>query len=77
MEIISKDIEKRSSDTPKDIISKRLACHSAVRSGDKLSKEECLKLIDELEKSEIPWDPHGRPAIVKIDFQNISNQFGR
>ena len=41
---------------------------------DKLSKEECLKLIDELEKSEIPWDPHGRPAIVKIDFQNISNQ---
>ncbi len=77
LEIISKDIEKRNSDTPKDIISKRLACHSAVRSGDKLSKEECLKLIDELEKSEIPWDPHGRPAIVKIDFQNISNQFGR
>ena len=77
LQIISKDIEKRNSDTPKDIISKRLACHSAVRSGDKLSKEECLKLIDELEKSEIPWDPHGRPAIVKIDFQNISNQFGR
>ncbi|MBL06533.1 MAG: hypothetical protein CL773_01515 [Chloroflexi bacterium] len=77
LEIISKDIEKRNSDTPKDIISKRLACHSAVRSGDKLSKEECIKLIDELEKSEIPWDPHGRPAIVKIDFQNISNQFGR
>ena len=37
---------------PKEIISKRLACHSAVRAGDSLTNEECHKLISDLEKTD-------------------------
>jgi len=77
LDLISKDLEKKTSDTPKDIISKRLACHSAVRAGDSLTSDECIKLIKDLEKTDIPWDPHGRPAVIKLDYGNISNQFGR
>ena len=77
LDLISKDIGKNNTDTPKDIISKRLACHSAVRAGDSLTKEECNKLINDLEKTESPWDPHGRPAVIKLDYENITNQFGR
>ncbi len=77
LDLISKDLEKKTSDTPKDIISKRLACHSAVRAGDSLTSEECIKLIKDLEKTDSPWDPHGRPAVIKLDYGNISNQFGR
>lgn len=77
LDLISKDLDKKNTDTPKEIISKRLACHSAVRAGDSLTNEECHKLISDLEKTESPWDPHGRPAIIKLDYDDISNQFGR
>ena len=75
-ELIIKDLKEKS-DTPADIIAKRLACHNAVRAGDKLSESESEKLIKDLEKTNIPWDPHGRPAIVKLDYDNLSKQFGR
>ena len=77
LDLISKDFEKNNKDTPKDIISKRLACHSAVRAGDSLTIDECNKLIYDLEKTESPWDPHGRPAVIKLDYEDITNQFGR
>lgn len=76
LSIISNDL-KNNLDTPKNIISKRLACHTAVRAGDKLDDSESINLISELEKTSIPWDPHGRPAVIKLDYQNISSQFGR
>ena len=76
LSIISNDLNN-DTDTPKNIISKRLACHSAVRAGDKLKDSESINLINDLEKTEIPWDPHGRPAVIKLDYQNISSQFGR
>ena len=44
---------------------------------DKLKDSESINLINDLEKTEIPWDPHGRPAVIKLDYQNISSQFGR
>ena len=75
-ELIIKDLKEKS-DTPADIIAKRLACHNAVRAGDKLSESESEKLIKDLEKTNIPWDPHGRPAIVKLDYDTLSKQFGR
>ncbi len=77
LDLISKDFEKKHSDTPKEIISKRLACHSAVRAGDSLTSDECNKLINDLENTESPWDPHGRPAVIKLDYEHITNQFGR
>jgi|TARA_B110000263_G_scaffold245547_1_gene255280 DNA mismatch repair protein MutL len=76
LSIISNDLNN-DTDTPKNIISKRLACHSAVRAGDKLNDSESINLINDLEKTEIPWDPHGRPAVIKLDYSNIASQFGR
>jgi DNA mismatch repair protein MutL len=77
LDLISKDFEKKNSDSPKEIISKRLACHSAVRAGDSLTSNECNKLINDLENTDSPWDPHGRPAVIKLDYEHITNQFGR
>ena len=42
-----------------------------------LSEKESEKLISDLEKTEVPWDPHGRPAVVKLEFDKLSRQFGR
>ena len=46
LEMISKDLVKKHADTPKEIISKRLACHNAVRAGQKLSENECKELLN-------------------------------
>ncbi|MAX12341.1 MAG: hypothetical protein CL711_02645 [Chloroflexi bacterium] len=75
-ETIILDLESNT-DTPSNIIAKRLACNNAVKSGDKLSEKESEKLISDLEKTEVPWDPHGRPAVVKLEFDKLSRQFGR
>ena len=77
LEMISKDLEKKHADTPKEIISKRLACHNAVRAGQKLSENECKELLLDLENTEVPWDPHGRPAVIKIKYDYLLKEFGR
>ena len=75
--MISRDLEKKQIDTPKEIISKRLACHNAVRAGQKLSEIESKKLLIDLENTEVPWDPHGRPAVIKIKYDYLLKEFGR
>ena len=77
LEMISKDLVKKHADTPKEIISKRLACHNAVRAGQKLSENECKELLIDLENTEVPWDPHGRPAVIKIKYDYLLKEFGR
>ena len=77
LQMISSDLEKKQTDTPKEIISKRLACHNAVRAGQKLSENESKKLLIDLENTEVPWDPHGRPAVIKIKYDYLLKEFGR
>ncbi|XP_065183825.1 uncharacterized protein LOC135814603 isoform X1 [Sycon ciliatum] len=44
-----------------------LSCHSAIRFGDCLSKEECCELIKSLSKCNLPFQcAHGRPSIIPI-----------
>ena len=54
------------------------ACHSAVRAGDRLSREEALALKSQLFQTEHPWNcPHGRPTIVRIPQSRFEEWFQR
>jgi DNA mismatch repair protein MutL len=55
-----------------------LACHSAVRAGDRLEHDEMAALIAQLERCANPMHcPHGRPTIVRIEPTEISKLFKR
>ncbi len=54
-----------------------LACHAAIKSGDRLSPEEAENLIKEVQDLSTPYCPHGRPALVIIKWQDLQRQFGR
>ncbi|MBV8526842.1 MAG: DNA mismatch repair endonuclease MutL [Candidatus Dormibacteraeota bacterium] len=55
-----------------------VACHSAVRFGDRLDAEEQQRLLDRL--VETPGGvtcPHGRPTVVVLDDPTLRRTFGR
>jgi len=55
-----------------------LACHSAVRAGEKLQYEEMVSLIQRLQRCHNPMHcPHGRPTIVRLGPQEIARLFKR
>ncbi|HDL10045.1 MAG TPA: DNA mismatch repair endonuclease MutL [Candidatus Omnitrophica bacterium] len=54
-----------------------LACHSAVKAGDSLATEEIKNLISEVKKLNTPYCPHGRPALIKIRWQDVEKEFRR
>lgn len=57
---------------------KVIACHGAVKAGQKLAQQEMENLIRELSESFHPYTcPHGRPAIVKIQVGELSKYFSR
>ncbi|MEZ4358789.1 MAG: DNA mismatch repair endonuclease MutL [Kofleriaceae bacterium] len=55
-----------------------VACHSAVRAGDRLSAQEAeamLRSMDEVESR--AHCPHGRPALLRLSLDEIARRFGR
>ena len=59
-------------------IARTLACHSAIRGGQQLSREEMGELIRHLERSEQPRTcPHGRPTMIHLTSHQIEKEFGR
>lgn len=55
-----------------------LACHTAVRFGDKLTREEIVSLLKNLAKCEDPYNcPHGRPTIQDFSKYDIEKKFKR
>jgi DNA mismatch repair protein MutL len=55
-----------------------LACHSSIRSGKKLSKEEMNKLLLELAYTKQPFTcPHGRPTVIHISETELEKRFMR
>lgn len=57
---------------------KLIACHSAIRAGDKLTVEEMNRLVKDLYNTASPATcPHGRPTIVKIDEPTLKKWFQR
>ncbi|MFC2093438.1 DNA mismatch repair endonuclease MutL [Bacteroidota bacterium] len=66
------NLEKR------DNLAKSFACRSAIRTGDSLSYEEMIGLIDKLFESEMPYVcPHGRPTIIRITTEELDKRFSR
>ena len=54
------------------------ACHSAIRAGEALSREEMRQLVDRLFATSRPHgDPHGRPTFVRLDLEELHRRFGR
>lgn len=55
-----------------------LACRSAIKAGDLLTQEESLKLITKLMKCKTRYTcPHGRPAIIRVNLQDLDRMFRR
>lgn len=55
-----------------------LACHTAVRFGDKLEKSEIIQILKNLTTCEDPYNcPHGRPVIQTWTKYDIEKKFKR
>jgi DNA mismatch repair protein MutL len=55
-----------------------MACHGAVKAGDRLSTEEMNGLLRDLYKTINPLTcPHGRPTMVKLTQADLEKMFGR
>ncbi|MBT3181051.1 MAG: DNA mismatch repair endonuclease MutL [Deltaproteobacteria bacterium] len=54
-----------------------IACHGQVRRGDKLSHAELINLVRDIEKENVTHCPHGRPAMVRVDQDEIEKWFKR
>lgn len=61
-----------------DRIAARIACHSSIRSGKIMSKDEVYALFDQLDVATISSAcPHGRPVIVSFTQSTVEKWFGR
>jgi DNA mismatch repair protein MutL len=55
-----------------------MACHGAIRAGQRLSREEMNALVEQLDEAEVPTNcPHGRPVLRKLSFYEIEKMFRR
>lgn len=62
----------------KENIRKLIACHSAIKAGDKLIPTEMNQLIKYLYATENPLTcPHGRPTMVRLTEEELKKRFGR
>jgi len=59
-------------------IAKVVACHTAIKAGQRLSEIEMQSLIDKLFACEHPYTcPHGRPAVIRFSMDELAARFGR
>jgi DNA mismatch repair protein MutL len=66
-------IEKKISD-----LFATMACHSVVRAGQSLSREEMVELLHSMDQFLLSsFCPHGRPVSVDIRFNELEKLFGR
>lgn len=55
-----------------------IACHSAIRAGQSLSKEEMSDLLSQMDLFPMSsFCPHGRPVYVEYSFHKMEKDFGR
>ncbi len=70
---ISKEINRL-----KDDILATMSCHTSVRSGQSLHREEMIDIYTKLIKCNNPYScPHGRPAVWKLTLNEIDSKFDR
>lgn len=55
-----------------------IACHSVVRAGQALSKEEMASLLKQMDEYPLStFCPHGRPVYIEYEFKSLDKAFGR
>ena len=61
-----------------DNILATIACHSAVKMGDRLSSEEMEKLIQDWLNTRLPATcPHGRSICYRTDLSEVARKLDR
>ena len=61
-----------------DELLKLTSCHAAIKSGDKLEKDEMRFLIEQLNKCDRPFTcPHGRPTVIDLSVNDLEKKFRR
>jgi len=71
------DVSKGANKLKEDILA-TMACHSSVRSGQSLHREEMIDIYKRLMQCENPYScPHGRPAVWKLKLSEIDSNFER
>jgi len=62
----------------RDNVARSYACHTAVRSGDRLTPATMQALIAQLFTTKAPYFcPHGRPVMIQIPLEELDKKFGR
>jgi len=60
------------------VVAAVLACHRAVRGGDKPSGPEAAALLADLGRCTEPYScPHGRPTFIRLTFSGLARRFRR
>jgi DNA mismatch repair protein MutL len=55
-----------------------MACHSVVRAGDVLGRQEAMALLSQLDAVDLRSHcPHGRPVLLRLSLSEIERRFGR
>jgi len=76
--IIQGEIRADTSGGQLDDMFSTIACHSSVRAGKALTRQEAQHLLDELVMEDSPRTcPHGRPLFRKIPLPEVERWLGR
>jgi DNA mismatch repair protein MutL len=55
-----------------------MACHGAIRAGQRMSHEEMARLLNELSEMNLPTNcPHGRPICRQLSYRELEKMFKR
>lgn len=72
------DIAKHDNGVFCEKVATLIACKSAIKAGDRLSREDMQNLLEQLDKTEQPGNcPHGRPTYFKITNAELIKRFHR
>ena len=70
--------EDLSKDKAMDKLLTVMACHGAIRAGKRLSQQEMISLVSQLQEMDLPTNcPHGRPILKRFSFYEIEKMFKR
>lgn len=68
----------RDIDTKSERMLSYLACRGAIKAGDKVTKDDAKKLLEDLSKCKNPYTcPHGRPTQIEITMKEMNKLFRR
>ena len=66
------------SDTFFEHLASMLACKSAIKAGQRLSKLEMESLIEDMRRLDNPYTcPHGRPTVISLSYAELERRFKR